>query len=254
MDEARRFLRYVTPDLVFGVQLLVLLSVLKTTWTWEQIKTLKNDQGTGVAIGIFLASGGLGYLFGVIHHTLHRLNWGPHWSTVDHSTLINRLRNANRIRILTSSVDDSHEWRTCLTLPVDRTAAWIILTGMWWERVQKKGVIKSADSHTASLMDMVHSAGTARIAAAAALAVAIIASVLIGNRTADWPACYQWLIALSLGLILVAMHHRNYLRLGDRAQALIDEIFADHIEEEVSSTGTVETIVNERYIPAQQVR
>jgi hypothetical protein len=71
MDEARRFLRYVTPGLAFAVQMLLLFFVLDRTWTFDQIKSLSTNADVGAALGLFLTSGGLGYMFGVVHHCVH---------------------------------------------------------------------------------------------------------------------------------------------------------------------------------------
>jgi hypothetical protein len=71
MDEARRFLRYVTPGLTFAVQALLLLFIVNPPWTLDRIGELKKDTGAGLAFALFLASGGIGYLLSVVHHTLH---------------------------------------------------------------------------------------------------------------------------------------------------------------------------------------
>lgn len=68
MDEARRFLRYILPGLVFPVMLLITLLISDTN---EIINFLRNDsdkQIIGVIGGVFLASGVLGYIF--ISHLL----------------------------------------------------------------------------------------------------------------------------------------------------------------------------------------
>jgi hypothetical protein len=74
MDEARRFLRYVTPGLTFAVQALLLLFIVNPQWTLDRIGELKKDAGAGLAFALFLASGGIGYLISVVHHTLHHCN------------------------------------------------------------------------------------------------------------------------------------------------------------------------------------
>jgi hypothetical protein len=67
MDEARRFLRYMTPGLTFAVQALLLLLIADWEWTLKRLGELKKDAGAGAAFGLFLTSGGLGYLFSVLH-------------------------------------------------------------------------------------------------------------------------------------------------------------------------------------------
>jgi hypothetical protein len=59
MDEARRFLRYVTPGLTFAVQALLLLFIVNPPWTLDRIGELKKGAGAGLAFALFLASGAL---------------------------------------------------------------------------------------------------------------------------------------------------------------------------------------------------
>jgi hypothetical protein len=68
MDEARRFLRYVTPGLTFAVQALLLLFIVNPPWTLDRIGELKKDAGAGLAFALFLASGGIGYLLSCSPH------------------------------------------------------------------------------------------------------------------------------------------------------------------------------------------
>ena len=57
MDEARRFLRYVTPGLIFAVQALLLLFIINPAWTTTQLLRQTKDARVGLAVALFLASG-----------------------------------------------------------------------------------------------------------------------------------------------------------------------------------------------------
>jgi hypothetical protein len=88
--EARRFLRYVIPGLSFAVQALLLFFILDRCWTLVQIKDLIKESGVGVAVSLFLASGGFGYLFSVLHHCAQNL-FPPPLSAIDHSECVKGL-------------------------------------------------------------------------------------------------------------------------------------------------------------------
>lgn len=69
MDEARRFLRYVMPGLVYGVETLLLLFIVFPKWTQHLILDVVAKDGVGAALGGVLASGALGYIFATLHHS-----------------------------------------------------------------------------------------------------------------------------------------------------------------------------------------
>jgi hypothetical protein len=64
-------------------------------WTLDQIAKLNADAGAGFAVAAFLASGGPGYLFRVIHHTAHQRLRGRLVSAIDHTRIVERLSQAD---------------------------------------------------------------------------------------------------------------------------------------------------------------
>jgi hypothetical protein len=50
MDEARRFLRYVVPGIVFLVESFLLIWVLLPDWAEEQIRVVRKERGLGLAL------------------------------------------------------------------------------------------------------------------------------------------------------------------------------------------------------------
>src|SRR5579862_3199530 len=95
MDEARRFLRYVSPGLVLGVETIVLLLILVPSWMLPRLAALSSSQGVGAAIALFLASGGIGFILSTVHHSL---NW---WcdEVLDHKAWLTDLVRAKVIAI-----------------------------------------------------------------------------------------------------------------------------------------------------------
>lgn len=70
-DEVRRFLRYVMPGLVYGVETLLFLYIVMPGFTVCIIENFHDKEGLGAIVGVFLASGGLGYIFAAVHHWVH---------------------------------------------------------------------------------------------------------------------------------------------------------------------------------------
>jgi hypothetical protein len=100
MNEAKRIVRYVTPGLVFIIECVALLFVLRPDWTATTISTLGRDAGFLGLFASLLASGGVGAILGAWHHRLH---WMGCCGGMDHRESIRRLVRANILQLLRSS-------------------------------------------------------------------------------------------------------------------------------------------------------
>lgn len=95
-EEGIRFFRYVLPGLVFFIETLLFAYIILP----EQTVCFLNDhfKDLGTAAAVFLASGGLGFIFASIHHFVH---WQPCFScfenTFDHRIVINKLHASQLI-------------------------------------------------------------------------------------------------------------------------------------------------------------
>ena len=271
MDEARRFLRYVTPGLTFAVQALLLLFIVNPQWTLDRIGELKEDAGAGLAFALFLASGGIGYLLSVVHHTLHHtlhdckryrllrwlpLNWTRRWLTVvDHTKVINELLDADLLDVL--KFDRGTIVKIDRTTDeIDRTTAWVMVTAVWKENLKDDSRIHSADACATGLTDITHSAGAARIGAIFALVVVV---VLVGLDFFGWlgrhgglgPPWWPGLIAILIGSLLVGLHHGNYLRSGKLMERFIHEVLLDALWARKTRTGDIRGARQEHRKPRQ---
>jgi hypothetical protein len=252
MDEARRFLRYVTPGLVFAVQALLLRFIINPAWTTTQLLGQTKDAGAGLAVVLFLASGGLGYLFSVIHHRLH---WCTRRSTIDHTRVVNKLLDAGLLDL--QKLDKTTTVKIRETDKIDRRAAWAIVTAIWKESLRNTSGIQSADACATGLTDIMHSAGTARIATISALGVVGLWSVLdvcgqLGAHSGFMPSSrfcggvsiaitiVSIVIAALLGVLLLVLHHVNYLRTGELTERFIHEVLSDTLLDRKNEPATEE--------------
>jgi hypothetical protein len=165
MDEARRFLRYVTPGLSFAVQALLLFFIVSPVWTLGKLNGLKEDAGAGLAFALFLGSGGLGYIFSVIHHSFHWW-WKRKWlSAIDHTRVVKRLCDEHQHLLELRRLDGLEVEID----KIDRKGAWVVLTALWKQALANNSPIQSADKCATGLTDVMHSAGAARVGAICAL-------------------------------------------------------------------------------------
>ncbi|MFZ5522839.1 MAG: hypothetical protein ACOY9D_01980 [Pseudomonadota bacterium] len=217
MDDARRFLRYVMPGLVFGVETLLLLYIVFPVWTQYQILELANKNGLGIAIGSVLASGALGYIFATVHHWCH---W--HLSIdsliLDHSGLINRLLAAGLVS------NDSNP------KVVERKEAFEISLAYWY---RPKGHGNSIDDVTYkkldSLGDQAHALDTARVASFFAVVTTLVFCFNIGTVSLNFESIVRFVLMLLLGAVVIYLFHESYRRVGTIAQAIYDRIFSENL-------------------------
>lgn len=232
MDEARRFLRYVTPGLSFVALTILLLWMLVPDWTRNRMADLRGDAGIGVVIATLLGSGGIGFFFSVLHHSLH-------WRTgpVDHRGLIARLRTRKVLYLVDAQTDK--------VFPIERNPtrfeAWSIVAALWHERVAKNNKIKGAEPRASSLADLVHSTGTARVAAASAWLLAFAIPCSIDSLSFGW---VRFLSTNGIAFGLLCVHHVAYYRTGLAAQRVVEQILDDALVDEYrTSCGPVQTRV-----------
>jgi hypothetical protein len=234
MDEARRFLRYVTPGLTFAVQSAVLVLIINPKWALERVESLKEDVGAGFVIIAFLASGGLGYLFSVFHHTLHRFRI-PYLSAIDHTGIVKQLSKAKLLAL--KEVGNENPVEDKRIEEIDRTSAWVIVTAVWKENLRNDSVIKSADASVTGLTDIMHSAGAARWGAILSLLVGFWAMICLDSSRGSTTA------AVVIGSGLIILHHLNYLRIGKLAERIIHQVLSDALAEIKGKTKTSQSLV-----------
>lgn len=227
MDDTRRFLRYITPGLLFGFELPLFLGVLFPRWTRDQLASLTDEAGLGLVLTALLATGGLGFLFSVLHHAWHWRGDG----VVNHRTLVVRLVANNVIQIH----DPRHHERTFkeeeVRRDLDRQTAWIIVSSLWFPRLGSDKLISGAEAKTSALTDLMHALGTARVATIAAILAAMVIAALGG--TPDLEAGIPMALMLTIAVLLLAVQWASYRRLGVFAQRVIDEILTDALTNEV---------------------
>lgn len=229
MDEARRFLRYVTPGLVFLTETLILLFVIEWDIVYRIVNGFKAESGVGLVIATLFASGGVGFMFSVAHHYVH---WHFPHAVVDHRQFIFLLRKRGIIRLLDrESGDMLPETKT-----PDRIQAYTIFAGLWHERLAREDSIKSAEPRASSLADLYHSVGTARVASIAAWTFALLILLKECHPSTDIVAIARFVVGNIFAGAFVILFHYSYLTIGRMAQLIGEQVLCDALTQEKSKT------------------
>jgi hypothetical protein len=216
MEEARRFLRYVIPGLVFLIEITLYLSLSVNGGFLKSLRDLGKD--LGFALLLFLASGGLGFLLGVVYHSLY-------WTTgfcklvVTHLPLVKDCIERGWLK-LQKREDGSELDVNVLT----QSGAWRIVTAFWHERKESSQRIKAANSRTDSLTDIMHGLGTTFIGSI----LAIFAWIFVHRKLlGQFPYIEYYIIPLSVSYI----HFINWRRVIEHFQSVVAIIVCDELQE-----------------------
>jgi hypothetical protein len=209
-EEGRRFLRYVMPGLVYGVETLLFLLIVLPKPTICILSKISGKDALGASVGAFFASGALGYIFAAIHHwVLWCLPCDK--DIFDHRTVIDKLHADNDKLISSDFVglkevfgryDDSIKSGK---LKKQKKIAQSISLSLWYHFAEAKHLGKNQIDH---LGNQAHGLGTARIASFFAFftAFSIITTVWLPSHdfiSFFWLTRYALLFFLGLGTIWI---------------------------------------------------
>lgn len=228
MEDARRFLRYVMPGLVFGTETLLWLFVVLPEWTQTLVSNLGDKSGLGVVLGGVLASGAIGYIFSTIHHLCHwRLCWDR--GILDHSDLINDAIEKRLISSGDRTVDgtgDKEGWLVCPQKVIEAREEALAISIAHWYR-PRSAINEETYRKLDSLGDQAHGLGTARIASFFSGVVALLFIFKLGTFCVTGESILRFVGMVVLWLGITGLFHWSYRRVGIIAQAIYDRVFKD---------------------------
>lgn len=231
MDDARRFFRYVIPGLTFIIELsLFFLLSNPEKFLHEIIKMFSNrDLGFGAPFVLFIASGALGFLLGIIYHFLY---WLPiiRRHMVDHSPMIKKMIDIGwlRIKFCDSCNVDKKE--------ITQSGAWRILTAFWHSRKNSSKIIKGANDRIDSLGNTVHGLGTVFIGAVMSFPV----WWLFNYKTINICLDTRWIVILfCVYVLIICIHLANFHAIVRDFNSIIDIVMMEQIRNEYEKNGNI---------------
>lgn len=223
MEEARRFLRYVIPGLLFFIEVSIYLFFSAHAKFISLFRNFGKDLAFPVTI--FLASGGVGFLLGVFYHSFYWTK-GFRALAVNHMPLIQDCIERGWLK-LTHRGDGSELEISKLT----QSGAWRVVTAYWHERRECSERIKAANARTDSLTDIMHGLGATLVGSLFSIPVWIyIHKKLMGS----YPALFYYLLPLTF----LFFNFVNYRRVVKDFQSVVDIIMSDDIKKEYDENKT----------------
>jgi hypothetical protein len=208
-EEGIKFLRYVVPGLVFFVETLLFAYIILP----EQTGCFLNDhfKDLGTAATVFLASGGLGFIFASIHHFVH---WQPCFSyfeedIFDHRKVIKKLRDSQLIELDEMTLEKIN----CSHQTIAKMEALKHSQSLWYELLKPRHAGKVAIDN---LGHLAQGLGAARIASVFALFSAICLMQYVSPMYEPC-AIARTLLMLFISISVIYMFHTGYRRVADLA-------------------------------------
>jgi hypothetical protein len=229
LEQAQRFFRYVVPGLTLIIELLAYLLISEDICL-EQL--IKHSNPIGVAVSALLASGGLGFLLGIIYYTIV-------WRE---KILKNILTGADFHHFL--KIAESKKWLK-LCCPngeqvkvnnLTKRGAWRVVISYWDTRAEASERIKGAIRRMDRLADIMNGLGTTCVASFGALIFFIIYNIF-------WS---KWLfrddLSLVFGILMLIVHHWNYKGVIKDYENVCGSVLLNEFECEYKDKGCFEAI------------
>ncbi len=226
MDEAKRFIRYVIPGIVFIIEVIFYLIISARYAIIHIISSSEladSNKSIAIVLAALLTSGGLGYIFSNIYYFLvHTFTYFD----VDHRRL---LRDA-----------EEHKWiklsdKECEKLKVNK--AWIIVVALWKGSPESSEEIKSADNRMDSLADILHGLGTSAVASLLALIVWIYLHLKLTTTMPYYTG--EGIVALCISVFMIIAFIINYSKQKRKYRILCTLFFLKNFERSLKSVKTV---------------
>jgi hypothetical protein len=222
--EGRKFLRYVMPGLVFGVETLLLFYIAMPVEALGFLDKVGGKEASfGTIAGIFLASGGLGYIFASIHHWIL---WNLERRTLNHVKVIRKLTQSGKIALDMEEQDKFGNIKEPKNTVEIREIAQSNSLALWHFHVKLKLPEKD---HLDYLGNQAHGLGAARVASFFAL----LATIWLCNRYGDLKYLWQtpdFVIMIVLGGFIFCVFLTGYWRVSRIAQRIYDRTLVDFIK------------------------
>jgi hypothetical protein len=225
-SEGRQFLRHVMPGLVYGVEVLLFLSIALPDFTAKFLVDSSKD-ALGAIAGVFLASGGLGYIFSSVHHW--RL-WRCEPDIFDHRPVIRKLRDMGKVEINATDVMEL-DGKDPLKA---RTTAQILSLGIWYQLDTQQRVY----DQLRLLGNQAHGLGAAYIASIFAIltSVFVVLTSEVSCRQTGIPMLdtlsevnfwSRFLLIIILGWFFCCIFKKGLKRVAMFAQRIYDNCLID---------------------------
>lgn len=228
MEEARRFLRYVIPGLVLIIEVSLYLWLLDHKQFLELIKELRKipEKGIGLPISVFLASGGIGFILGVIYRVLSQIPGLKKLFMINHQPLIEDAVRKGWLRLQKRKDGTESEM-------VSQEGAWRIVTSFWHERIKSSPIIKGANPRIDTLTDIMHGLGTMAVGSIIAFLFLLYRCICIKGCFSFYESCKGSVyLAIIIAIFLLIMHIINFVKVVRNTQSVIDMIMTDELQKQ----------------------
>lgn len=230
MEEARRFLRYVLPGLLYLLEtfILLLLSVDRNI-LFPLIKEIPTDN-VAFPITVFIASGALGFLLSIIYYALFwniltplRVNHRPFIKIAVEKDWLQLMNRENNTIVQPNDISGKGAWR--------------IITGFWHENIKTSKRFESANKRIDIFTDLAHGLGAAFIGSVFAIVTWWLIHKILTNECP-----YNWTDFIA-PFIFFVVHFVNFKNIAKHYGNISEMIVLNELRE-LSKEGKTPVTIN----------
>lgn len=228
MEEAKKFFRYITPGIVFLLVIIILLFISQPFIMLKIfIKALGDSNNPTLLFVALIASGGIGFIFSLIHHFLFwRIYSWLEWTSLiyDHRNILKNLEGQKYLEF----VNQKNEPVKAKKISLEN--AWKVVCSIWYANIETSTPIKGSEKRTSSLSDIMHGTGTSFVGSCFAVIVWGCIQLMCFEIT---PCLWAGPIAI----LLIVVHLKNYQTTVSLCKGVIENILANELDK-ISKRGS----------------
>lgn len=225
MPATYQFLRFVTPGLVFIIEVAIFLAVGHaglgwTEWLWKRAASAD----VGDAITAFILSGGIGYLVSMVHHLFLYRVFGP-----DFSDLAEEISTSDSPTKRDPVPREASGLFRGKRKGISRSEGWRVVTVFWHSRRETWPTLKGATQRAETLADLMHGAGSS-------LAASLLATLIGGLSLLAQLGLGMWhmpnVIAAGLiALVFIVLHSWSFYITVQNTEGFVSQVLQRAIKE-----------------------
>jgi len=148
MEEVRRFLRFTLPGLVCIIELIIALSITNPS----KISSIYNKSHAAY-LGVFLASGGFGFLLSIIYFGIYRVFY--EFMGADHRKLFRSLKREKNGKFRINDLDGEELSPHTLS----KRDSWALVCKLWYSKIEENKEFKGLNNLSDRIIDISHGLG-----------------------------------------------------------------------------------------------
>ncbi len=207
MNDVKRFMRFVLPGLASVIMLLIALIISDSSKLFCFFQSM-NLNDIGIILGLFLASGALGYIFACVYWGIYEFGLNS-CIAIDNRYIFSTLKD--KLEIIETSGNKVKANK------LSKRDAWTIAALFWQNNINKSEEIKGSTPYVDRITDLTHGLGATVVGSVISLTTWILLKIAVFKA---FKLNIRDIIILIVWLFLIYLIIKNYNSTNKALQSL----------------------------------